>query len=59
VERRGVEIVAQQDGLAVVGKGIVPGEKVVLDGQYRLVNGSHVRIDQAAPVDAAAPGKAG
>ena len=59
VERRDVEIVAQQDGLAVVGKGIVPGEKVVLDGQYRLVNGSHVRIDQAAPVDAAAPGKAG
>lgn len=59
VERRDVEIVAQQDGLAVIGKGIAPGEKVVLDGQYRLVNGSHVRIDQAAPDAAAAPDKAG
>jgi multidrug efflux system membrane fusion protein len=58
VERRDVEVVAQQDGLAVIGKGIAPGEKVVLDGQYRLVNGSRVRIDQAAPETASTTGKA-
>lgn len=59
VERRDVEMVSQQDGLAVIGKGITPGEKIVLDGQYRLVNGSHVRIDQPTPDSAPAPDKAG
>jgi membrane fusion protein, multidrug efflux system len=46
VERRIVQVVAQQDGIAVIGSGIAFGEKVVVDGQYRLTNGSHVRVDQ-------------
>jgi membrane fusion protein, multidrug efflux system len=46
VERRPVEVASVQDGVAVIGKGLKPGEKIVVDGQYRLTNGSRVR---AAP----------
>jgi membrane fusion protein, multidrug efflux system len=48
VERRDLEVVAQQEGVAVIAKGFAAGEKVVVDGQYRLVNGSHVRVDSPA-----------
>ena len=49
-----------QDGLAVVTQGIASGDKVVVDGQYRLSEGSHVKIDTASPpIPAAAPGKTG
>lgn len=47
VERRAVEVAAVQDGVAVIAKGLKPGEKVVVEGQYRLTNGSRVRF--AAP----------
>ncbi|MGC2202741.1 MAG: efflux RND transporter periplasmic adaptor subunit [Stellaceae bacterium] len=43
VERRPVEVVAVQGGLAVIAKGLSPGEKVVVDGQYRLTEGARVR----------------
>src|SRR5216683_6474705 len=52
VERRDVEVAAVQDGIAVVTKGLSPGEKVVVDGQYRLTKGARVRI--AAPTPGAA-----
>jgi membrane fusion protein, multidrug efflux system len=42
VERRAVEIASIQDGIAVVTKGLMPGERVVVDGQYRLTNGARV-----------------
>jgi len=48
-DRRPLEIEATQDGIAVIGKGIALGERVVVDGQYRLTPGSKVRIDQPAP----------
>jgi multidrug efflux system membrane fusion protein len=51
-ERRDVELVAQQDGIAVIGKGLAPGEKVVLDGQYRLSNGDRVRLEPAQQAEA-------
>ena len=38
-----VEVAAVQDGVAVIGKGLSLGEKIVVDGQYRLTNGSRVR----------------
>ncbi len=44
VERRAVEVAAVQDGVAVVSKGLVPGDHVVVDGQYRLTDGAHVRL---------------
>jgi len=52
VERRPVEVAAVQDGIAVITKGLTPGEKVVVDGQYRLTNGSRVRLTE--PKSAAA-----
>ena len=51
-ERRVIEIESTQDGYTVISKGLTVGEKVVLDGQYRLSNGSPVRIDQLAAVPA-------
>jgi multidrug efflux system membrane fusion protein len=55
-ERRAIEVEATQDGISVIGKGIAVGEKVVVDGQYRLSNGSPVRIDQpSASPPAAGP----
>jgi membrane fusion protein, multidrug efflux system len=49
VERRDVEIAAVQDGIAVVTKGLSAGEKVVVDGQYRLTQGAKVRIAAPTP----------
>ena len=43
VERRAVEVASIQDGIAVVEKGLSPGEQVVVDGQYRLTNGARVK----------------
>jgi multidrug efflux system membrane fusion protein len=54
VERRTVEIASIQDGIAVVTKGLTAGERVVVDGQYRLTEGARVN-----PAAAAAPGAAG
>jgi multidrug efflux system membrane fusion protein len=47
-ERRPVEVAAVQDGIAVVTKGLSVGERVVVDGQYRLTEGAKVKIDQEA-----------
>jgi membrane fusion protein, multidrug efflux system len=43
VARRPVEVAAVQDGIAVIDKGLEPGEKVVVDGQYRLTEGARIR----------------
>jgi membrane fusion protein, multidrug efflux system len=48
VERRDVEVAAVQDGIAVVTKGLELGEKVVVDGQYRLTNGARVKVEPGA-----------
>jgi membrane fusion protein, multidrug efflux system len=48
VERRDVIVAAIQDGIAVVTKGLQPGERVVVDGQYRLTDGARVRLLGAA-----------
>jgi multidrug efflux system membrane fusion protein len=44
VQRRKVDVVSVQNGLAVIGKGLAPGEHVVVDGQYRLTDGIRVRL---------------
>ncbi len=49
VERRDVEVAAVQDGIAVITKGLSEGEKVVVDGQYRLTKGAKVRIAAPTP----------
>ncbi len=53
VERRAVEIASIQDGIAVVSKGLSPGERVVVDGQYRLTNGARVKLLEPVPPGAA------
>src|SRR5215813_8823455 len=55
VERRDVEVASIQDGIAVITKGLAAGERIVVDGQYRLTNGARVN-PQAAPAPAGAAG---
>jgi membrane fusion protein, multidrug efflux system len=52
VERRNVDVASIQDGIAVITKGLAPGERVVVDGQYRLTNGARVKL--SAPQTGAA-----
>ena len=52
VERRAVDVASIQDGIAVITKGLSSGERVVVDGQYRLTNGARVKI--SAPQTGAA-----
>jgi multidrug efflux system membrane fusion protein len=47
VERRDVQLTTRQDGLAVIAKGISAGERVVVNGQYRLANNVRVKADTA------------
>ena len=49
VERRPVDVASMQDGMAVIEKGLAPGEKVVVDGQYRLTDGARVRLTNPQP----------
>jgi multidrug efflux system membrane fusion protein len=44
VKRVDVSVAARQDGIAVINKGVTAGERVVTDGQYRLVNNAKVTI---------------
>ncbi len=58
VERRAVEVAAVQDGIAVISKGLSAGEKIVVEGQYRLTEGARVRLS-APPAAPPASGAAG
>lgn len=58
VQRQALEVEETQDGLAVVTKGLGSGEKIVLEGQYRLTEGSHIRLE-STPSAASAAGKTG
>jgi membrane fusion protein, multidrug efflux system len=49
VERRAVDVASVQDGIAVITKGLTPGERVVVDGQFRLTEGARVRLLRPAP----------
>jgi multidrug efflux system membrane fusion protein len=43
------------DGNSIVTKGLAPGQRVVVAGQYRLVNGSLVQPSEATAAADAAP----
>ena len=47
VMRRALEVGQEQDGIAVIEKGLAPGDRVVVDGQSRLREG--VRIVAEGP----------
>jgi membrane fusion protein, multidrug efflux system len=55
VERRSVKVAATQDGLAVIEQGLTAGDRVVVDGQYRLTDGAKIAPSsrQQAPETAA------
>lgn len=54
VQRHSIEVASMQDGVAVVAHGLASGDKVVVDGQYRLSEGSRVKTDTAPPAGPAA-----
>ncbi len=58
VDVRGVEVERTVGADAVVRAGLAPGERVVTDGQVRLVPGSRVEI-RTTPTAAPGPGAAG
>jgi membrane fusion protein, multidrug efflux system len=43
-ERRPVKVGLVRDGLAVIEEGVSPGERVVVDGQFKLRPGSNVAV---------------
>jgi multidrug efflux system membrane fusion protein len=53
VERRTVQVSAVQNGIAVIDKGLTPGERIVVEGQYRLTDGARVRALAPKPAGAA------
>ncbi|SMF91349.1 membrane fusion protein, multidrug efflux system [Azospirillum oryzae] len=57
VEQRPIKVARQEENKAIIDEGLTPGERVVVDGQYRLQPGSKIRIVEpiasAAPVGAA------
>jgi multidrug efflux system membrane fusion protein len=46
VHRVNVDVLDRQGAIAVIGKGLAGGEKVVVDGQYRLDEGVKVDVQQ-------------
>lgn len=62
VEQRPIKVARQEEAKAIIDEGLTPGERVVVDGQYRLQPGSKIRIVEpiasAAPVGTAAPAMA-
>ena len=49
VEMRDVVVLQTEPDIVVIGKGLAPDERVVVDGQYRLEQGTKVVQQQAAP----------
>jgi multidrug efflux system membrane fusion protein len=47
VERRAVQVAATEENRAVIEKGLARGERVVIEGQYRLTEGAKVNVRQA------------
>lgn len=44
VEQRSIRVANIEENKAIIEEGLTPGEKVVVDGQYRLQPGSKVRL---------------
>jgi multidrug efflux system membrane fusion protein len=49
VDLRRIEVASTETDRSVITSGLSPGERVVVEGQYKLESGTHVRvIDRAA-----------
>jgi membrane fusion protein, multidrug efflux system len=55
VDQRSIETTPVDNDVAIVTKGVAAGERVVVNGQYRLEAGS--RVDAKAEAAANSPGK--
>ena len=55
VERRVVQIGAQDGQTVIVTAGLTPGENVVTDGTSRMIDGGKIRIADPTPTTASAP----
>ena len=53
VERRTVQVAAVQNGIAVIDKGLAPGERIVVEGQFRLTDGVRIRALPPKPAGSA------
>jgi len=51
VQLRPVDAVTTEGGTAVVGKGLAAGERIVVEGQYRLADGSRVTYTGQPPAN--------
>lgn len=47
-ELRNVEVVSTDRGRSVIARGVSAGEQVVVEGQYKLESGAHVRVIERA-----------
>jgi membrane fusion protein, multidrug efflux system len=56
VVRKTVQVAAIQDGIAAIAEGLSPGERVVVNGQYRLTNGARVTVVSQPPSASIAAG---
>jgi multidrug efflux system membrane fusion protein len=56
---RVVDVAQIDGGFALINKGLTPGELVVVDGQYKLQDGSPVKVAPAADGAAGQPGQNG
>ena len=55
-EVRPVKVAQIEKGEALIDEGLKPNENIVVDGQYRLQIGSHVKpAEPAKPATPAAP----
>ena len=52
VRRKKIEVAMVQDGLAAVTQGLAPGERVVVNGQFRLTEGARVNAAPGASANA-------
>jgi membrane fusion protein, multidrug efflux system len=49
VEQRPIKVARIEEGKAIIDDGLTPGERVVVDGQYRLQPGSKIRLVDPPP----------
>jgi membrane fusion protein, multidrug efflux system len=49
VRRKKIEVAMVQDGVAAVTQGLAPGERVVVNGQFRLTEGARVNAAPPGP----------
>ena len=55
-----IQLIQIQDGLAVIGGGVAAGQRVVVDGQYKLKPGAKVvEVARAASGSGAHPAASG